>query len=135
MHHGIRIQDAALVAAAVLSDRYVTERFPAGGQGDRPRRRGGGQDQDGGRQHAGRDRPSAAEDDAARDRGAGAPKERGGASKVRLGHLKRELAELEEQAHGMRAQWLREKEVIDKIRVRDQPKLEKLTFQAKLAGA
>ena len=27
MHHGVRIQDPALVAAAVLSDRYVTGRF------------------------------------------------------------------------------------------------------------
>ena len=27
MHHGVRIQDAALVAAAVLSDRYITGRF------------------------------------------------------------------------------------------------------------
>jgi ATP-dependent Clp protease ATP-binding subunit ClpB len=27
VHHGIRIQDAALVAAAVLSDRYITARF------------------------------------------------------------------------------------------------------------
>ena len=27
MHHGVRIQDAALVAAAVLSDRYLTGRF------------------------------------------------------------------------------------------------------------
>src|ERR1700678_441657 len=27
IHHGVRIQDAALVAAAVLSDRYVTGRF------------------------------------------------------------------------------------------------------------
>jgi ATP-dependent Clp protease ATP-binding subunit ClpB len=27
VHHGIRIQDAALVAAATLSNRYVTERF------------------------------------------------------------------------------------------------------------
>ena len=27
MHHGVRIQDSALVAAAVLSDRYVTGRF------------------------------------------------------------------------------------------------------------
>ncbi|MHB8190376.1 MAG: ATP-dependent Clp protease ATP-binding subunit [Ferrimicrobium sp.] len=27
VHHGVRIQDAALVAAAVLSDRYVTDRF------------------------------------------------------------------------------------------------------------
>ena len=27
VHHGVRIQDAALVSAAVLSDRYVTGRF------------------------------------------------------------------------------------------------------------
>src|SRR5438046_3901794 len=27
VHHGVRIQDSALVAAAVLSDRYVTGRF------------------------------------------------------------------------------------------------------------
>ena len=39
MHHGVRITDAALVAAATLSDRYITARFLPG-QGDRPRRRG-----------------------------------------------------------------------------------------------
>ena len=27
VHHGVRIQDAALIAAAVLSDRYITDRF------------------------------------------------------------------------------------------------------------
>src|SRR2546429_7833691 len=27
VHHGVRIQDSALVAAALLSDRYVTGRF------------------------------------------------------------------------------------------------------------
>ncbi|GAC1687666.1 MAG: ATP-dependent chaperone ClpB [Ktedonobacteraceae bacterium] len=27
VHHGVRIQDSALVAAAVLSDRYITDRF------------------------------------------------------------------------------------------------------------
>ncbi|HAM02075.1 MAG TPA: hypothetical protein DCQ30_07570, partial [Acidimicrobiaceae bacterium] len=27
VHHGVRIRDDALVAAAVLSDRYVTGRF------------------------------------------------------------------------------------------------------------
>ncbi len=27
VHHGVRIQDSALVAAAVLSDRYLTDRF------------------------------------------------------------------------------------------------------------
>ena len=39
VHHGVRIQDAALVAAAVLSDRYVTGPLPAR-QGHRPHRRG-----------------------------------------------------------------------------------------------
>src|SRR5439155_11028849 len=27
VHHGVRIKDAALVAAAVLSDRYISDRF------------------------------------------------------------------------------------------------------------
>ena len=27
VHHGVRIQDSALVAAAVLSDRYISDRF------------------------------------------------------------------------------------------------------------
>jgi len=27
IHHGVRIQDSAIVAAAVMSDRYITERF------------------------------------------------------------------------------------------------------------
>ncbi|MEA3407457.1 MAG: ATP-dependent chaperone ClpB [Chloroflexota bacterium] len=27
VHHGVRIQDAALISAAVLSDRYITDRF------------------------------------------------------------------------------------------------------------
>jgi ATP-dependent Clp protease ATP-binding subunit ClpB len=27
VHHGVRIQDGALVAAARLSDRYITSRF------------------------------------------------------------------------------------------------------------
>src|SRR5207245_11444927 len=27
VHHGVRIQDSALVAAAILSNRYITDRF------------------------------------------------------------------------------------------------------------
>ena len=27
VHHGVRIKDSALVAAAVLSDRYIADRF------------------------------------------------------------------------------------------------------------
>ena len=35
VYHGVRIHDSALVAAATLSDRYITDRFPAR-QGNRP---------------------------------------------------------------------------------------------------
>ena len=38
-HHKVAIADSALVAAATLSDRYITSPVPAR-QGDRPRRRG-----------------------------------------------------------------------------------------------
>ena len=38
VHHGVRIQDAALVAAATLADRYITRPLPSR-QGDRSRRR------------------------------------------------------------------------------------------------
>ena len=27
VHHGVRIEDAALVAAAVMSDRYIADRY------------------------------------------------------------------------------------------------------------
>ena len=40
IHHGVRITDGALVAAARLSHRYITGPLPAR-QGDRPGRRGG----------------------------------------------------------------------------------------------
>ena len=42
VHHGVRIKDSALVAAAVLSNRYITDRFLAR-QGDRFGRRSGGE--------------------------------------------------------------------------------------------
>jgi hypothetical protein len=40
LHHGVRISDSALVEAAVLSDRYVADRW--GGLGVRGGRDGGG---------------------------------------------------------------------------------------------
>ena len=40
VHHGVEITDPAIVAAAELSHRYITDRFFAR-QGDRPDRRGG----------------------------------------------------------------------------------------------
>ena len=53
VHHNVRILDSALVAAAVLSHRYISGPLPAG-QGDRPRRRGGLTPAHGNHPHAGR---------------------------------------------------------------------------------
>lgn len=33
LHHGVKISDSALVEAAVLSDRYIADRFLPGGWG------------------------------------------------------------------------------------------------------
>ena len=81
VHHGVRIQDGALVAAARLSDRYITARFLPG-QGDRPDRRGREPPAHRDRLGAGRARRRAAAHHAARDRAAGA----GGRDRPDVGH-------------------------------------------------
>ena len=54
MHHGVRITDGALVAAATLSNRYITDRFlPHGRRSDR---RGRLAAENGGQVEARRDR-------------------------------------------------------------------------------
>jgi ATP-dependent Clp protease ATP-binding subunit ClpB len=60
LHHGVKISDSALVAAAVLSNRYISERFLPDKAID-PGGRGGGQAEDGDHlqaRRAGRDRPA-----------------------------------------------------------------------------
>jgi len=128
VHHGIRIQDAALVAAATLSDRYVTERFLPDKAIDLV------------------DEAAAkikmevdsmpAEIDAIRRKmmqlqieEQALKKERDPASKMRREDVKRQISELEEGSSAMRAQWLREKEIIDQIR-KAQPEIEKLRHEA-----
>jgi ATP-dependent Clp protease ATP-binding subunit ClpB len=56
-------------------------------------------------------------------------KERDPASKARLDDVKRQIAELEESANGMKAQWQREREIIDQIR-KAQPEAERLRNEA-----
>ncbi len=131
VHHGIRIQDAALVAAATLSDRYVTERFLPDKAIDLV------------------DEAAAkikmevdsmpAEIDAVRRKTMqlqieeqALKKERDPASKARIDDVKRQLAELEESSSAMRAQWQREKEIIDQIR-KAQPETERLRHEAESA--
>src|SRR5205085_5817479 len=124
VHHGIRIQDAALVAAATLSDRYVTERFLPDKAIDLI-------DEAAAKIKMEVDSMPSEIDQVTRRitqlqiEEEALKKERDAASKSRLANLKRELAEIEEQASAMRAQWMREKEVIEKIR-EAQPKLEDL---------
>ena len=70
VHHGVRIQDAALVAAAVLSHRYISDRFLAR-QSGRSCRRSGFAFEDRARFHADGNRRDRARDHAARDGAAG----------------------------------------------------------------
>ena len=97
VHHGVRIQDAALVAAAVLSNRYVTGRFLP-------------------------DKAIDLIDEVERRirqleiERAALKKEKDVASKERLEKLEQELADLQERSGAMRAHWQQEKEHIDRIR-------------------
>jgi ATP-dependent Clp protease ATP-binding subunit ClpB len=131
VHHGIRIQDAALVAAATLSDRYVTDRFLPDKAIDLV------------------DEAAAkikmevdsmpAEIDAVQRRlmqlqieQQALKKERDAASRSRLEDVKRQVAELEESSSAMRAQWQREKEIIEQIRAA-QPQIESARLEAEQA--
>jgi ATP-dependent Clp protease ATP-binding subunit ClpB len=131
VHHGIRIQDSALVAAATLSDRYVPDRFLPDKAIDLV------------------DEAAAkikmevdsmpTEIDAVRRKmmqlqieEQALKKERDPASKARREDVKRQVAELEESSSAMRAQWQREKDVIDEIR-KVQPEVEKLRHEAETA--
>lgn len=115
VHHGVRIQDAALVAAAQLSHRYITDRFLP-------------------------DKAIDLVDEAAsklRIEIASMPaeidelerkitqleiekqalkKEKDEASKERLKNVEKELAELKEKSTGLKAIWTKEKEGLTKIK-------------------
>jgi ATP-dependent Clp protease ATP-binding subunit ClpB len=114
VHHGVRIQDAALVAAAVLSDRYITGRFLPDKAIDLI-------DEAGSRLRIEIDSMPTEIDVVERrirqleiERVALA-KETDAASVERLAALDRELAELREQSDGMKAHWSAEKEAIQAI--------------------
>ncbi|MHB0867655.1 MAG: ATP-dependent chaperone ClpB [Thermoleophilia bacterium] len=115
VHHGVRIQDAALVAAAVLSDRYITDRFLPDKAIDLV-------DESGSRLRIEIDslpteidvierriKKFEIEDRALR-------KEKDKASKARRDKVREELAELKEDANRMKAHWTNEKDSIQKIR-------------------
>src|SRR6202171_2307930 len=115
VHHGVRIKDAAIVAAAVLSHRYITDRFLPDKAIDLI-------DEAAAKLRTEIDSLPAELDELERqirqleiERQA-LKKETDRASKERLGALERQLAELSEQRTALRSRWDQEKEVISRIR-------------------
>ena len=115
VHHGVRITDSALVAAATLSDRYITERFLPDKAIDLV-------DEAASRLRMEIDSMPIELDELERRRiqleieREALRKETDDASKARLEALEKELADLEEQAGGMKQRWEAEKAAIAAIR-------------------
>jgi ATP-dependent Clp protease ATP-binding subunit ClpB len=115
VHHGVRIQDAALVAAAVLSDRYLTGRFLPDKAIDLI-------DEAASKLRIEIDSMPTEIDVVERRirqleiEQVGLAKETDPASVDRLAALEQELANLREQADAMRAHWQGEKDAIERIR-------------------
>ncbi|HEY2300764.1 MAG TPA: ATP-dependent chaperone ClpB [Acidimicrobiales bacterium] len=115
VHHGVRIQDAAVVAAAVLSDRYVTGRFLPDKAIDL-------MDEAASRLRIEIDSMPTEIDVVERRirqleiEQVALAKETDQASSERLTKLEQELANLREQSDGMKAHWRSEKEAIGDIR-------------------
>jgi ATP-dependent Clp protease ATP-binding subunit ClpB len=131
VHHGVRITDSALVAAAVLSNRYITERFLPDKAIDLV-------DEAASRLRMEMDSMPAELDELERRRmqleieREALRKEKDAASKSRLEALEQELADLRERGDGMKAQWQREKEVVAGIR-ETREALERLTPEIEAA--
>ncbi len=114
VHHGVRIKDAALVSAAMLSDRYISDRFLPDKAVDLV-------DEAASRLRIEIDSLPVEIDELDRkvlqlqiEREA-LKKEKDEASRLRLEEIARKIANLTEQADGMKAQWSREKEIITRI--------------------
>jgi ATP-dependent Clp protease ATP-binding subunit ClpB len=115
VHHGVRITDSALVAAATLSDRYITERFLPDKAIDLV-------DEAASRLRMEIDSMPIEIDELERRRiqleieREALRKETDDASKARLATLERELADVDEESGGLKQRWEAEKAAIGAIR-------------------
>jgi ATP-dependent Clp protease ATP-binding subunit ClpB len=116
VHHGVKIQDSALVAAAVLSSRYISDRFLPDKAIDLV-------DEACAMIRTEIDSMPAELDEVTRRvmqlqiEEAALKKERSKGSQERLESIQKELAELRGRADGMKAQWESEKQAIKKVQV------------------
>src|SRR5467141_2048948 len=131
VHHGIRITDNALVAAATLSHRYITDRFLPDKAIDLI-------DEAAARLRIAIDSLPQEIDEVERkivqleiERQALA-KEKDKTAKERRTKIEQELAELREKSNAMKAQWQAEKDAIQKIQAK-KAELEQLRTEAELA--
>jgi ATP-dependent Clp protease ATP-binding subunit ClpB len=114
VHHGVRITDPAIVAAATLSDRYITDRFLPDKAIDLI-------DEAASRLRIEIDSMPTEIDVVDRQvrqlliEEAALAKESDPASAERLENLRAEMAALNEQLSGLKAQWLAEKEIIAEV--------------------
>jgi ATP-dependent Clp protease ATP-binding subunit ClpB len=115
LHHGVRIKDTALVGAAVLSQRYITDRFLPDKAIDLI-------DEAAAKLRTEIDSMPAELDEILRrtmqleiEREA-LKKETDAVSKDRLTRIEKELAELKTQASALQAQWTTEKEGVQRLR-------------------
>ncbi len=115
VHHGVRIKDSALVAAAVLSNRYITDRFLPDKAIDLV-------DESAAKLRTEIDSMPSELDEITRRvmqleiEKQALKKETDEASRQRLAKLEKELADLKGQADALRAQWQAEKDTVQKLR-------------------
>ena len=131
VHHGVRIKDTAIVAAAVLSNRYITDRFLPDKAIDLI-------DEAAARLRTEIDSLPAELDELERqirkleiEREA-LRKETDKASKERLAGIEKQLADLIEKRTALRSRWDQEKEVIARIR-KVKAQLEEVRYDAEKA--
>jgi ATP-dependent Clp protease ATP-binding subunit ClpB len=131
VHHGVRITDDALVAAAQLSDRYLTERFLPDKAIDLL-------DEAAARLRIAIDSMPPEIDEVDRRvrqleiEKVSLAKDESESAKARLADLERELSDLQEQMAGLKARWQSEKEAIDRLRAAKE-ELEQVREQAAIA--
>jgi ATP-dependent Clp protease ATP-binding subunit ClpB len=129
VHHGVRIKDAALVAAAVLSNRYISDRFLPDKAIDLV-------DEAAARLRTEIDSLPSELDEILRrvmqleiEREA-LKKETDAASQERLSKLEHELADLKAQADALKAQWQAEKDAVQRLRgIREQIEQTKIEME------
>jgi len=115
LHHGVRITDDAIIAAATLSDRYINDRFLPDKAIDLV-------DEAASRLRMELDSMPAEIDEANRQltrmqiESQALSRETSGDSKQRLGELKREIADREESVNALKSRWQAEKDSLGQLK-------------------